>query len=76
MTKYSEAGKGSSSRPKQVSDEEYANRWDMIFGRNKNRNKAIVLVADFYKVTIEEVKELFMDEVEAYERLLEKGVRE
>jgi hypothetical protein len=27
-------GKGSSSRPKQVSNEDYANRWDAIFGRS------------------------------------------
>ena len=34
-------GKGSSSRPKQVSDEEYANRWDMIFGRDKTKEEPI-----------------------------------
>lgn len=28
-------GKGSSSRPRQVSNEEYANRWDAIFQRDK-----------------------------------------
>ncbi len=28
-------GKGSGSRPKQVSNEDYANRWDAIFGRDK-----------------------------------------
>ena len=34
-----EAGKGSSPRPYSVSNEEYANRWDAIFGRdNKNDN--------------------------------------
>ncbi len=27
-------GKGSSSRPRQVSNEEYANRWDAIFQRD------------------------------------------
>ena len=27
-------GKGSSPRPKSVSNEEYANRWDAIFGRD------------------------------------------
>ena len=32
-------GKGSSSRPKQVSDEDYANRWDAIFGRDKSKSK-------------------------------------
>lgn len=34
-------GKGSSSRPKQVSDEEYANRWDMIFDRDKAKEEPI-----------------------------------
>jgi hypothetical protein len=28
-------GKGSSSRPRQVSNEDYANRWDAIFQRDK-----------------------------------------
>lgn len=69
----SEAGKGDAPR-KQQDQKAYEEGWDRIFRRNKNRNKAIEFVADFYKVTIEEVKELFMDEVEAYERLLEKGV--
>ena len=27
-------GKGSAPRPKSVSDEEYANRWDAIFSRD------------------------------------------
>ena len=31
----SDGGKGSSPRPYSVSNEEYANRWDAIFGRNK-----------------------------------------
>ena len=70
-----EAGKGDAPR-KQQDQKAYEEGWERIFSRNKNRNKAIEFVADFYKVTIEEVKELFMDEVEAYERLLEKGVRE
>ena len=29
-----DGGKGSSSRPLSVSNEEYANRWDAIFGRD------------------------------------------
>lgn len=29
-------GKGSSSRPRQVSNEEYANRWDAIFQRDSS----------------------------------------
>jgi hypothetical protein len=28
-------GKGSGSRPRQVSNEDYANRWDAIFQRDK-----------------------------------------
>lgn len=31
----SEAGKGSKQRPQQVSNEEYAQRWDLIFAREK-----------------------------------------
>lgn len=30
----SDGGKGSSSRPFSVSNEEYSKRWDMIFGRD------------------------------------------
>lgn len=32
-------GKGSGSRPKQVSNEDYANRWDAIFGRDKAKKE-------------------------------------
>jgi hypothetical protein len=32
-------GKGSGSRPKQVSNEDYANRWDAIFGRDKDKEE-------------------------------------
>ena len=31
----SDGGKGSAPRPKSVSNEEYANRWDAIFQRDK-----------------------------------------
>jgi hypothetical protein len=31
----SDGGKGSSPRPISVSNEEYANRWDAIFGRDQ-----------------------------------------
>jgi hypothetical protein len=31
----SDAGKGSTPRPRSVADEEWANRWDAIFGRDK-----------------------------------------
>jgi hypothetical protein len=30
-------GKGSGSRPLSVTQEEYANRWDLIFGRDKHK---------------------------------------
>jgi hypothetical protein len=33
-TKMSDGGKGSSPRPISVSNEEYTNRWDAIFGRD------------------------------------------
>ena len=39
MTKYHEAGKGSSSRPRQVSNEDYENRWDAIFHRDKTKEE-------------------------------------
>jgi hypothetical protein len=31
----SDGGKGSTPRPRSVADEEWANRWDAIFGRDK-----------------------------------------
>lgn len=31
----SDGGKGSAQRPRSVADEEWANRWDAIFGRDK-----------------------------------------
>jgi hypothetical protein len=31
----SDGGKGSAPRPRSVADEEWANRWDAIFGRDK-----------------------------------------
>ena len=34
-------GKGSSSRPRQVSNEDYANRWDAIFQRDKDKEEPI-----------------------------------
>ena len=33
-------GKGSAPRPFAVSNEEYANRWDAIFGRDKKKEEA------------------------------------
>lgn len=31
-----EAGKGDSRRPMAISDQQYAQRWDLIFGRDKH----------------------------------------
>ena len=31
----SDGGKGSTQRPRSVADEEWANRWDNIFGRDR-----------------------------------------
>lgn len=31
-----EAGKGDSRRPMAISDQQYAQRWDLIFGRDEN----------------------------------------
>ena len=36
----SDGGKGSNPRPLSVSNEEYANRWDAIFGRDQLAEKA------------------------------------
>lgn len=38
--KMSDGGKGSSPRPLSVTNEEYANRWDAIFGRDQLSEKA------------------------------------
>ena len=35
----SDGGKGSSPRPYSVSNEEYANRWDAIFGKDKKSDQ-------------------------------------
>lgn len=40
-------GKGSTPRPFNVTNEEYANRWDAIFGRdNEKKNEAKSLESD------------------------------
>ncbi len=40
----SDGGKGDKPRPFQVANEEYAQRWDLIFGRdNEKKNKAPTL---------------------------------
>ena len=40
----SDGGKGSSPRPYSVSNEEYANRWDAIFGRDQQEKALAKLV--------------------------------
>ena len=45
----SDGGKGSKPRPFQVANEEYAKRWDLIFGRDnekKNETQAPMDVAE------------------------------
>ena len=43
----SDGGKGSKPRPFQVTNEQYAQRWDLIFGRdNEKTNKAETLEVD------------------------------
>jgi hypothetical protein len=37
----SDGGKGSTPRPFSVSNEDYANRWDAIFGRDKVKEEPI-----------------------------------
>ena len=39
MTSQWHGGKGSSSRPFSVTQEEYDNRWDLIFGKDKAKVK-------------------------------------
>ena len=39
MTSQWHGGKGSSSRPFSVTQEEYDNRWDLIFGKDKPKKK-------------------------------------
>jgi hypothetical protein len=35
----SDGGKGSKARPYSVTHDEYSNRWDMIFGRDLNKEE-------------------------------------
>lgn len=69
--KYSDGGKGSSRRNEDA--EKIRNNWERIFG-GKYRRKALEYVTKFYDITEETARELYMDEVEATERLYEKGV--
>lgn len=43
----SDGGKGSTPRPFSVSNEEYANRWDAIFGRDLKEKKVLNEVPEF-----------------------------
>ena len=40
MTSQWHGGKGSGSRPFSVTQEEYDNRWDLIFGKDKTKIEA------------------------------------
>ena len=66
-----EAGKGDNRRPedKKAFDEGY----DRIFGK-KRQEEAVKTVAEFYKVSENVVKDLYMDEVEAWQNLQHKCV--
>ncbi len=46
----SDGGKGSAPRPKSVSDQEYADRWDAIFGREKREKALQEMVNDAQKL--------------------------
>lgn len=41
MSKMSDGGKGSSPRPFSVSQDEWENRWDAIFGRDKSKDTPV-----------------------------------
>ena len=45
----SDGGKGSSPRPFSVSNEEYANRWDAIFAKDKCDHKVWTFHSEDYK---------------------------
>jgi hypothetical protein len=50
-----EAGKGCKPRPFSVTQEEYDNRWDLIFGREKKTeeekfDEQVVMKPEFYDV--------------------------
>ena len=68
----SDGGKGSAPRP--IPDpQKFRDNWENIFG-GKHRRKALEYVTKFYDITEETARELYMDEVEATERLYEKGL--
>ena len=49
----SDGGKGSSPRPYSVSNEEYANRWDAIFGRDIEKDKREQALDDLVRISEE-----------------------
>lgn len=57
----SDGGKGSKPRPFSVSNEEYANRWDAIFGRDKEQNDAKIDVSKILPQTVKENVEDFLN---------------
>lgn len=50
-----EAGKGSKPRPLSVSQDEYDNRWDTIFGRDLEKNSEMDKITR-YNLETQEVK--------------------
>lgn len=57
----SDGGKGSKPRPFSVSNEEYANRWDAIFGRDKEQNDTKIDVSKVLPQTVKENVEDFLN---------------
>lgn len=47
-----EAGKGSTPRPFSIPHDEYANRWEMIFGQKEEPNKKVDFVRENRYTTI------------------------
>jgi hypothetical protein len=50
------SGKGSSPRPFSVSNEEYANRWDAIFQRDKRKEEDAKIEDEAFKLAEEQNK--------------------
>ncbi len=48
------SGKGSAPRPFSVSNEEYANRWDAIFGKDKREEALQKMVEDSQRLGLYE----------------------
>ena len=47
---------------------------DTQMSKNKRQDRAIIAVMEFYRMTESDVRELYMDEVHAMQRLLDKGI--